>query len=651
LFYLSLRNLFYELSIKAPSVMKTKLFHSALFIFTFNLLPLTFNLAECQVPQGFNYQAIARDVVGDPIVNTSLPVKICIQSDSLGGTIFWEELHSAITTNAYGLFSLYVGQGTRQVASTVPTFNTINWAVTPKFINTKIWYGGEWKDMGSSRFWSVPYSMVSGSINETLNKLYVSGETEDMEEALFQVKNKDGQIIFAVYNEGVRVYVADGDSKGKKGGFAIGGFGATKADVPGQEYFVVSSDSIRAYIYDDPFVKTAKGGFAIGGFGMSKGGDEYLRINRDSTRVYINDLPGKGKKGGFAIGGFGSSKDLNYNFLQVDENRLKGGKVDYLNITSLNTFIGEEAGISTEPNVDYGVYNSFIGYQSGLGNISGRGNVFLGYQSGLNNKEGEYNVFIGNQSGHTNTGEGSFIGDYNVFIGYLSGYFNTDGQSNVFVGKQAGWKNSTGNYNTYLGQNAGIQSLGGSFNTYLGSQAASGKTGGSNNTIIGSSAGSGNADGSNNIFIGNQAGSAETGSDLLYIENTNSTTPLIGGDFATAKVAIRGIPDPASADFQVNGSTRIGTNGTTVNTIIRAEVVGDLDPLSVNESGLLLLDVPNAYANATVFVSPQLALDDGLVISYARVSVQGTVEVGFRNTHSSATIDLPNMNWYITVIQ
>jgi len=32
------------------------------------------------------------------------------------------------------------------------------------------------------------------------------------------VKNKDGQRIFAVYNDGVRIYVDDGDAKG---GFAI----------------------------------------------------------------------------------------------------------------------------------------------------------------------------------------------------------------------------------------------------------------------------------------------------------------------------------------------------------------------------------------------------------------------------------------------
>jgi hypothetical protein len=42
------------------------------------------------------------------------------------------------------------------------------------------------------------------------------------------------------------------------------------------------------------------------------------------------------------------------------------------------------------------------------------------------------------------------------------------------------------------------------------------------------------------VFIGFQAGYSETGSDKLYIENTDSSTPLIGGDFSTDDVIING---------------------------------------------------------------------------------------------------------------
>ena len=90
--------------------------------------------------------------------------------------------------------------------------------------------------MGSSRLWAVPYSMVAGDLNDTLKKLIVKGQTDIMDEALFEVKNKTGQTVFAVYNEGVRVYVDDG-SKGKKAGFAIGGFNKVKDGI-NQDYLL-----------------------------------------------------------------------------------------------------------------------------------------------------------------------------------------------------------------------------------------------------------------------------------------------------------------------------------------------------------------------------------------------------------------------------
>ncbi len=91
----------------------------------------------------------------------------------------------------------------------------------PKFIKTEVDYNG-WNSLGSSRLLSVSYSMVAAELEGPLKKLSVEGVTSDMEEPLFEVRNKNGQIVIAVYSEGVRIYVDDGDKKGLKGGFAIG---------------------------------------------------------------------------------------------------------------------------------------------------------------------------------------------------------------------------------------------------------------------------------------------------------------------------------------------------------------------------------------------------------------------------------------------
>ncbi len=288
--------------------MKTKL------LFTI-LLSCIYFLAFTQVPQGFNYQAVAKDG-NSPIANQSLPVRITIQADSLGTSVLWQELHSSVTTNGSGMFTLILGKGSRQAASTVPAFSDINWSISPKFIKTEINYG-DWKTLGVTRFWSVPYSLYTANLTGTLSKLAVKGNTAINDEALFEVRNKDGQIVFAVYNEGVRVYVSDG-AKGLKGGFAVGGFGTDKA--VSTPYFVVGKDSVRVYLDTNPLTKGLKGGFAVGGYDLTKGvAQDYLNVNSDSVRIYIDSNPlTKGLKGGFAVGGYDMTKGTNTNYMNVN---------------------------------------------------------------------------------------------------------------------------------------------------------------------------------------------------------------------------------------------------------------------------------------------------------------------------------------------
>jgi hypothetical protein len=76
-------------------------------------------------------------------------------------------------------------------------------------------------------------------------------------------------------------------------------------------------------------------------------------------------------------------------------------------------------------------------------------------------------------------------------------------------------------------------------NTAVGRDALRNGYQASNNTALGNAAG-GNATGSSNVFIGYQAGQNETGSNKLYIDNSNTATPLIGGDFSANTVTIGG---------------------------------------------------------------------------------------------------------------
>jgi hypothetical protein len=152
--------------------MKTKLYLLILVYFFLYLI------ATAQVPQGFNYQAVARDGDGNIITGQSLPVRITIQSDSLSGTIFWQEVHASVTTNDFGMLTLVIGKGTRQGTSQAATFDAIDWSVTPKFVMTEIDNGSGFVLMGSSRLWSVPYAINSKTNNPWLlngSSLYYAG--------------------------------------------------------------------------------------------------------------------------------------------------------------------------------------------------------------------------------------------------------------------------------------------------------------------------------------------------------------------------------------------------------------------------------------------------------------------------------------------
>ena len=533
--------------------MKTKLLFTSLFLLN---LPLLFS----QIPQGFNYQALARDGA-NPVINTVIPVTITIQSDSLGGTIFWKELHSSVLTNDYGLFTLVIGKGERLTQSTAATFADIDWTVTPKFINTEILYKGVPKNMGSSRLFTVPYSMVAGDIGGSLDKLQVTGKTTSLDEALFEVKNNIGQTVFAVYNEGVRIYVDDG-AKGSKGGFSIGGFGIDKGN--SQNYLFVSSDSIRAYI-GPKSGKASKGGFAIGGFDMTKAitNEQYLHVTRDSTRIFVNDGPTKAKKGGFSIGGFDNTKGTQtvtpFTSLTPD-NYFIGHNSGLKNLTGLfNSFVGYETGYGNES----GSWNSLFGFQSGFSNTTGSGNLFLGYQSGYSNTGGSNNTFMGYKSGYKNTtgdknsflgsftgennttgggntfsgiyaGNSNTIGNNNIFFGTNSGFANTEGNNNIFIGSESGQYNTTGNYNTFLGYRAGhvnnannnvfigndcgYSNTTGNVNVFIGYAAGRSNTTGSGNMYLGNGSGHFSIDGESNVFIGERAGYNNiSGSDNVFI--------------------------------------------------------------------------------------------------------------------------------------
>jgi hypothetical protein len=183
-------------------------------------------------------------------------------------------------------------------------------------------------------------------------------------------------------------------------------------------------------------------------------------------------------------------------------------------------------------------------------------NTFYGNGVALNNT-GSQNTFFGGQSGFANTS-----GYNNTFLGRRAGFANTTGFRNTFLGSFTGSSHTTGISNTFLGATAGRFMTTGSRNVLIGDGSGQDNTTGNNNVMIGYGAGlTGN--GSGNIFIGQLSGADEPGSNKLYIENTNSTRPLIYGDFANDTVKIYGTLGVKDAyQFPITD----GTNGQVLQT-------------------------------------------------------------------------------------
>jgi len=175
------------------------------------------------------------------------------------------------------------------------------------------------------------------------------------------------------------------------------------------------------------------------------------------------------------------------------------------------------------------------------GGFEGFSNTFYGNGAGLDTTgDDDYDTFIGNGAGGDNT-----TGYCNTFVGHWAGRLNTTGHNNTFLGENSGWHNTTGNYNTFVGRNAGGLNLTGSENTSLGYYA------GFNNNSNG------------NVFLGYQAGYNETGSDKLYIANSNTTAPLIYGEFDNRILTINGNLEIVAPDNGLIYLTNVTTDNTT----------------------------------------------------------------------------------------
>jgi len=120
------------------------------------------------VPQGVNYQGIARDAQGLPVANKEIVLELSILKGSSTGSIVYQETH-VLTTNSMGLFNAVIGQGkSTYLSGTLAAFDQIKWDNDQYYIKVRVDFGSSsylngLVDMGTVQFLSVPYSILSDS--------------------------------------------------------------------------------------------------------------------------------------------------------------------------------------------------------------------------------------------------------------------------------------------------------------------------------------------------------------------------------------------------------------------------------------------------------------------------------------------------------
>jgi hypothetical protein len=88
------------------------------------LLPL---FAIAQSPQKINFQSVIRNNLGEVQANKSVKMRVSILSGSISGSSVYSETHTK-TTDAYGIISLQIGNGT----SLSGVFANIDWGIYPQ---------------------------------------------------------------------------------------------------------------------------------------------------------------------------------------------------------------------------------------------------------------------------------------------------------------------------------------------------------------------------------------------------------------------------------------------------------------------------------------------------------------------------------------
>ena len=296
----------------------------------FSILFCAITFAQ-SVPQGINYQAVARDSTGTVLMNQNLTIQFSVISDITTSAVSWQETHT-VTTNDYGLYTAIIGGGTATSVGSSASFDVIDWGASNHLLKVEVNYGGGLVDMGTTAFMSVPYALYSATGSSTSTCGLSIGDTTQ------------GGIIFYLDPSGCHGLICALTDQSSGIRWFAGSYGDTQAKGDGI-YAGKTNTSIiiasQVAIGDDGSIYAARmcNELQITEGGVTYG-DWYLPSKFELNEMYLN-LHQQGL-GGFANGDYWSSteNDSNVAWVQdfVDGYQYYSGKYYVGNVRAVRAF-------------------------------------------------------------------------------------------------------------------------------------------------------------------------------------------------------------------------------------------------------------------------------------------------------------------------
>ncbi|HEV7783664.1 MAG TPA: hypothetical protein VGO58_20485, partial [Chitinophagaceae bacterium] len=545
-----------------------------------------------QAPALFNYQGVARNAVGNVLVNKTITLRLSIHDGSTGGPIVYSETRSVVT-NPFGLFNVQVGSpGATTVTGTIPG---MNWAAGSKFIQVEIDPNGgaSFFNIGTAQLASVPYAWFTSlsadlvlpfnktqSDAGTLFKITNSGTgagSTSLEGLTNSTANNTSAIIGTVTStspggfsaglrginngtggQGIGVWGSQNGSGWGVYGQSPAGIGVFGASTAGNG--VAGSSTAGAGIYG--ISNTGRAGFfentnaanntptlfsTTNGNGwaaefvstnatskalLTLGGLRFANINEGLNRILTSDAAGNATWQPLNLDG---AWKIIGNTGTIDGTNFIG--------TLDNVPFNVRVNNNKAGRVDNVLRNAFWGYQAGNAMTTGHNNTAMGTEALFSNLTGRNNIAIGSRASYNST-----TASFTVAVGD-SALFNNTADQNTAVGSNSLYLNTTGTYNTAIGS-LSLRSNGtGSANTGLGETALYNNTTGNGNTAVGSSTTFNNTSGSFNTAMGynslffNSSGHSNVavGMRSLYRNETGSNIVAIGDSALLNNLANRSV--------------------------------------------------------------------------------------------------------------